>query len=135
MDSMFILYQLGFYPHNFNKSRVRMISQQNRRFGTSQYPWKSIPKTLDIQNTHDSIQKPKDPYLFALLPLLPLFLFLFSSPSRRSSSPKCPKYERPIWSPLFILNFHLFEIKSSSFFLFANQVMLYSIMAYSLLLL
>ena len=27
MDSMLFSYQLGFYPHSFNKSRVRMISQ------------------------------------------------------------------------------------------------------------
>ena len=26
---MFITYQLGFFPHNFNKSRVKVISQQN----------------------------------------------------------------------------------------------------------
>ena len=30
-NSLFISYQLRFYPHEFNKSRVRVISQQNPR--------------------------------------------------------------------------------------------------------
>ena len=30
MDSMFILYQLGFDPHNFNNSRVRMSHPNSR---------------------------------------------------------------------------------------------------------
>ena len=33
MDSIFILYQLGFDPHNFNNSRVWVISPQNPRKG------------------------------------------------------------------------------------------------------
>ena len=67
VDSMFILYQLGFYPHEFKKSRVLVISPQNPRKGATNLHTKTlgiIPKT---QNTHDSNTKS---YLFALLPLL-----------------------------------------------------------------
>ena len=86
-NSLFISYQLRFYPHEFNKSRVRVISQQNPRKKEELIPMENPrnqtknPKYTCFQFKNPKIQT------FLLFSFFFFFFFFFVLLFFLSSSP------------------------------------------------